>query len=337
MGTGGSNGKQPDPATSTTATRDRYLTWSLWPENGSVTLPLLAGMAARPLHLADARAVYEVMAALQEHELGAAEIEEADIVGDWQRPSFDVAASTMGVFDGDRLVGYAEYAGGDRADAAVHPEYHGRGIGTALAGWLVDRARSTGAAAVGMPVPLGHSGDRLLAALGWRVRWTSWALTLPEGATIPVREHPEGYGIREARPEEYRHAQTVIEDAFLEWSRRDRQSYEDWAARAVLRPGFEPWMLRVAVDPSGVVVAAALVFLAHLDVVEGFVDQLATRADQRGRGLAQALLVDAFTAARAHGAVRSGLATDSRTGALGLYEKVGMVVTQTWVNRAVTV
>ena len=29
------------------------------------------------------------------------------------------------------------------------------------------------------------------------------------------------------------------------------------------------------------------------------------------------------------------LSTDSRTGALGLYERVGMEVTSTWVNRAI--
>ena len=35
------------------------------------------------------------------------------------------------------------------------------------------------------------------------------------------------------------------------------------------------------------------------------------------------------------GATVSELSTDSRTGALGLYEKVGMQVTSTWVNRAI--
>ncbi len=46
-------------------------------------------------------------------------------------------------------------------------------------------------------------------------------------------------------------------------------------------------------------------------------------------------MVDAFAQARAHGAVTSALSTDSRTGALGLYEKVGMRVTSVWVNRAI--
>ena len=68
---------------------------------------------------------------------------------------------------------------------------------------------------------------------------------------------------------------------------------------------------------------------------EGFIARLATRADQRGRGLAQALLVDCFAAARAHGATGIWLSTDTRTGALGLYEKVGMRVASTWLNRAI--
>jgi ribosomal protein S18 acetylase RimI-like enzyme len=69
----------------------------------------------------------------------------------------------------------------------------------------------------------------------------------------------------------------------------------------------------------------------------GYIARLATNKDQRGRGLAQSLLVDAFREAVAHGAERCELSTDSRTGALGLYEKVGMVVTSTWVSRAIAV
>jgi mycothiol synthase len=58
-----------------------------------VQLP--ADLSARPLTEADARAVFEVMAAQELHDLGTVETEEADIVGDWQRPSFDVSASTV--------------------------------------------------------------------------------------------------------------------------------------------------------------------------------------------------------------------------------------------------
>jgi GNAT superfamily N-acetyltransferase len=291
-----------------------------------------SGLTSRPLQLDDARAVFEVMAAQELEDIGEVVIEEADIVGDWARPSFDVNDSTVGVFDGDRLVAYAEHSGHDRGDAAVHPGFRGRGIGTALARWMQDTARRRGATVVGMPVPQGSPGDRLLEVLGYRVRWESWVLQLPEGTAVPSRDVPDGFTVRAAEPADYRAAWNVQEDAFLEWSDRDRQSYEDWESGMTLRPGFEPWNLRVVLDDAGTVVAMALVQKAD---ATAFIARLATAKEQRGQGLAQALLVDAFAVAREHGALRSELSTDSRTGALGLYEKVGMVVTSTWVNRAV--
>jgi len=298
----------------------------------SAVLDLPPGLTSRPLVMSDARAVFQVMVAQEQPDLGEVAIEEADIVGDWQRPSYDVSAGTVGVFDGDRLVAYAEHMGADRGDAAVHPEYRGRGIGTALAGWMQDRACAAGATLVGMPVPLGSAGDRLLEALGYRVRWNSWVLQLPEGAGVPERELPEGYVVREATPDDYEACWTVLEDAFLEWSVREREPFDDFLAHTVQRPGFEPWNLRLVADEAGEVVGVTVVYqVGH----EGYVDRIATRKDRRGRGIAQAMLVDAFGTAREHGATTSGLNTDSRTGALGLYENVGMVVTQNWVNRAI--
>ncbi len=295
-----------------------------------LTLP--DGLTDRPLTEADATAVFEVMAAQEAHDLGEVVIEEADIVADWQRPSFEVAAGTVGVFDGEHLVAYDEVSGADRGDAAVHPDHRGRGVGTAIARWMQEKAREGGSSVVGMPVPQGSPGDRLLEALGYRIRWTSWVLQLPEGATVPDREPPAGYTVRAARPEEYEACWTVVEDAFLEWSVRERQTFEDFSAGVMQRPGFASWNLRVAVDPDGEVVGFAQI---HENVDHCYIDKLATRKDQRGKGLAQCLLIDAFAVAREHGCSRSELSTDSRTGALGLYEKVGMAVTSTWVNRAV--
>jgi len=306
-----------------------------------VPMRLPDGLTARPLVMGDARAVYDVMAAQELADLGSVEIEEADIVSDWARPSFDVSAQGIGVLDGDRLVGYAEFAKPDRGDAAVHPEYRGRGIGTALAHWMQDLARSQGATVVGMPVPVGSAGDRLLESLGYEVRWHSWVLQLPEGAEIVDRPLPEGYAVREAAPAEYPAAHVVVEDAFLEWSVRDRETYEDFRAVVMGRPGFEPWMLRVVTDPAGEVVgvATASIYTPGDDddrPTEAFISRIAVRRDQRNRGLAQALMVDTFREARTHGAMTGGLSTDSRTGALGLYEKVGMRVNMDWVNRAIT-
>jgi GNAT superfamily N-acetyltransferase len=290
------------------------------------------GLNTRPLMLNEANAVFELIAAQQANDIGEVVVDEADIVSDWQRPSHDLSQSTIGVFDGDRLVAYAELSGADRGEAAVDPEYRGRGIGTTLAHWLQDRARTRGSTVVGMPVPQGSSGDRLLENLGYRVRWVSWVLALPDDRVIEERDPPSGYSVRAATEEDYRAVWEVVEDAFLEWSDRERQSYEDFAAQMMERPGFEPWNLRVVTDNAGVVVGVA--FLIMSDDV-GFVEKLAVHRDHRNRGLGRVLLADAFSEARAHGATRSELSTDSRTGALDLYVKVGMEVTSVWVNRAI--
>jgi GNAT superfamily N-acetyltransferase len=301
----------------------------------STSRPALpAGLTTRPLERTDARAVFELMAAQELEDIGEVAIEEADIVSDWSKPSHDLGARSIGVFDGDTLVAYAELMGADRADTSVLPAYRGRGIGTWLAHWLQDLGRRVGSSVIGMPVPQGSPGDRLLEQLGYRVRWTSWVLKLPEGATVPERELPPGHAIRTAEPDELRAVHDVLEDAFLEWSVRDREPFEDFAAAITGRPGFEPWNLRVAVDPDGAVVGVSLVLVSD-NGRTAYVDRLAVRRDQRNRGLAQALLVDSFAQARAHGTTTSELSTDSRTGALALYEKVGMVAESTWVNRAI--
>ena len=300
---------------------------------------LPAGLTTRPLERTDSRAVYELIAASERHDIGTAEIEEADLVSDWGRPSFDLATSSVGVLDGDRLVAYAELTSDTRADAHVHPAHRRRGIGTALAAWVRATARARGSAVVGSPVPQGSDGDRLLESLGYFVRWESWVLELPEGAEIEAQPLPPGHSIRSAETEEDQRAVwTVLEDAFLEWSERERESFEDFSAEVMGRPGFEPWQLRLVVDGDGVPVGACHLIIfrgdGQTDEPAGYVQSLGVRRDRRHQGLARALLADAFAHARAVGAQSSELSTDTRTGALGLYERVGMRVRQTWLHRA---
>lgn len=184
-------------------------------------------------------------------------------------------------------------------------------------------------------MPHGSAGDRLLDRLGYRVRWTSWILHLPPAARIPPREVPDGYAIRAATTDDYRDAHRVLADAFGEWSVRHREPYADFLAVTVQRPGFRTRNLRVAIGPSGDIVGVVVVILGGDASTEAFVDRVAVRRDHRRRGLAQALLADAFAAGRDDGASRFGLATDSRTGALDLYLKLGMRVDSVWLNRAI--
>ncbi len=291
-------------------------------------MDLPAGLVARPHVPRDAQAVTDLIAAAETVDAGSPAIDLQDIEGDWVRGSFDLATESIGVWDGDRLAAAGEVFKGRRADASVHPEYRGRGVGSWLADWVENCARARGSRLVGQTVPADSAPEAFLRARGHRLGWTSWVLQLATDLTIERQPLPDGYTLREfAGAADGRFAFQLIEDAFNEWPDRDPSSYDDWAPRGPLRPGFEPWQIRFAVDPQGTDVGVCSTIGAG---AVGYVDAIAVRRDQRGLGLARALLADAFGRAREHGATVSELSTDSRTGALGLYEHVGMRVTQTW-------
>ena len=290
------------------------------------------GLTHRPLTLEDGPAVYAAVAAEEMVDLGEVDVSLEDVVSDWQRPSYDIAASTVGVFDGELLVAYGDVSGEEVGYAAVLPSYQGRGIGTAIACWIQATARARGSARIGAQVPAGSAAERLMRDLGYRELWTAWELELPEGRQLAARPLPDGFTVRDATESDHEAAWTLIEDCFLEWSGRERMTIEDFGALVWGRPGWQPWNLRLVHSPAGELVGATHVYLSG---DAAYVARIAVRPDHRGRGLAPAMLVDAFALAREHGAVRSHLSTDTRAGARGLYEKVGMVVTSSWVMRSV--
>jgi mycothiol synthase len=290
------------------------------------------GTTARTLSLADLDEVFAVYAADEVADAGILALEREDIEGDWARPSFDLARDAIGLVEDGRLVAAAEVTrNGLRAEGAVHPSARGRGLGSWLVAWTEARASAMGAESVGQTTPDGSAAQHLLTSLGYRLGHTSWVLELPAGQQVPERPLPPGYTISTgADAARERAAHEVIETAFGEWAGRERESFEDWAATTVRRPGREPWQLRVVETSDGTVVGACFTILDSQGC--GFVHQVAVDRAHRGRGLAQAMLADGFATAREHGATRSELSTDSRTGALDLYLRVGMTVSQTWTH-----
>lgn len=297
---------------------------------------LPAGLDSRPLRRDDVPAVLDVVAAHEAHVLGEALIDREDLEADWERPSFDGARDSAGVWAGDQLVACAEVYRARRAEVAVHPAHKGRGIGSALADWTATLAREQGGALVGQTVPDADEAARaLFVGRGYRALWHSWVLAHPADRPVRPVPVPAGYRLRAFEPGRDEHAAyRVIEDAFSEWPDRDPVDEADWAAGVLRRPGFAPWQLLLAVTDE--VPDEAVVGAAHLVLSDdtGWVQQLAVARPHRGRGLAQALLAAAFTAARERGAARAELSTDSRTGALDLYLHLGMEVTSAYTHWA---
>jgi ribosomal protein S18 acetylase RimI-like enzyme len=124
----------------------------------------------------------------------------------------------------------------------------------------------------------------------------------------------------------------MMELAFSEWPDRKPSSRATWQALVTQREGFQPDQLQLAVDPHGRIVGAA--FLID-DGTELWVDKLATHPQHRGRGIGRALLAHAFGIAHDRGRASTALSTDSNTGALPFYERLGMSVTRSFTHWAV--
>jgi len=293
-------------------------------------VPALApGLLARPLTDQDAPAVFELLAAAERADLGCSTLDLDDVRGDWQRPSFELATDSQAIFEGTRLLGCIEVYKASRALGGVHPDHRGRGIGTALVEWSEKHARAKGSESLGHAMPAGSTGPDLLRRRGYEERWTAWILRLEAGQhLIGDRNIPDGVTIRPMTAGEEHKAYRVVEDAFNEWEGRQPSSFDDWAATTLRRPDFEPWHLLVAVADGDIVGVCSV----GVSGDNSWVRELAVRRDQRGRGLGRLLLMEAFDRGRMAGATSFQLATDSRTGALGLYQSVGMRIASTFLH-----
>jgi GNAT superfamily N-acetyltransferase len=286
------------------------------------------GFRARPANADDVAAVTAIVRATEVAVLGYAEVIEADVAADWRRPGFDVAVDAVMVLAGDRPVAQAELWRVD-AEANVMPEEAGHGIGAWLLGWIERRAlASSGAAPVRVRQMLSDrnaAGIDLLTSRGYAPLYTAWDLSLPDGVHLEHRAPPPGIQIRPFDPAtESDAAFEVVETAFREWPDYEPKTLAVWRAKILKRDDHDPNLQFVALDGDTIVGVALCIAYPE----EGWVQSLAVAADYRGRGIATALLLEAFGAFRRRGLPRMGLATDSRTGALDLYRNIGMQVRQ---------
>src|SRR6478609_4894563 len=198
----------------------------------------VAALVARPLTPDDAVAVYELTRAAELADTGTSMIELEDVRNDWSRPSYELARQSIGYLDGRTLVAYGEVHR-NRREAYVHPDHRGRGIGTAMYAWSVDKARELGYDKVGQTVPASNAAAiALFTRHGCSLLYTSWILELPEGAAIDGVELPAGHRLRDFEDErDSVETFTMFEDAFNEWPNRPPATLEDWRAMVLGRSG----------------------------------------------------------------------------------------------------
>ncbi|TWV55773.1 GNAT family N-acetyltransferase [Streptomyces misionensis] len=213
---------------------------------------------------------------------------------------------------------------GRRATVHVHPDHRGRGLGGCLLAWTEARARHLGGDRLAQTVSdEDAAATALLRSGGYARLVTEWLLEIALPAAPAVPEPPAGITVRAFRPGDEEAAYRLTEDAFDEWQQR-RKTYPEWARHTVGRSTFTPAASPLAFADGELV--GALLSLDAPDGGEGYVERLAVHRDHRGRGIARLLLHEAFRAFHHRGRRACTLWTHSDTGALPLYQHLGMTV-----------
>ncbi|UPK75496.1 GNAT family N-acetyltransferase [Nocardioidaceae bacterium SCSIO 66511] len=298
---------------------------------------LPVGLAVRPPRLADVARIYALVAAYGNAVVGFPDFTPDDVRDELNEPGF--AADTDGwlVQDaGGDVLGYAtarrRRPDGDQVGIDVVS------LDEQVAAWLLDasfeRARAMAHESGHERAIVDHGTYRrdeqlgaLLADRGFRVATSFYRMRvdrsdvepnplLPTGVTVPASDD---VSVRRA-------AHGVREESFVEHFGEEPESYDDWVAALESRSTFGWSQVRLAEldgEPVGMIrVSEQFVEDEHC----GYVAQVGVVPRARGRGIAKALLKQAFAADAARGLAGTLLHVDSNntTPALGLYESVGM-------------
>ncbi len=221
------------------------------------------------------------------------------------------------------------------ADAYVHPDLTGRGVGALMLGLVEERAcelRADWPEGERIVLESAHlvGDDRapaLFAGRGFERVRSFFRMVIDVTDPQPEPVWPRGVELRPLDPERNGHALHAAEvEAFAdEWGYVVRD-YDAWHARVFGRNGFEPGL--VPVVWAGDEVVAFSRNYAKQNGDWGFVGTLGVRPAWRRRGLGLALLRDSFRRFRATGetTVALGVDVENPTGATRLYERAGMHV-----------
>ena len=292
---------------------------------------LPGGHTTRPFSEDDIDTVVALVNACERHDSGEVMLERADLVAETRLDGFDIDRDWVGVFDGPTLVAWAFLEPGRRVLVDVHPDARGRGIGTWLREWTEERRRAVSSDRVAQTIDDARTDAiALLARAGYTPRHTSWILRMehPERPAPPAA--PAGIALRAFEVEDEDEVLAMFETAFSEFDDRLPTPPAVWRASVTRREGFTPDDLVIAAADDGRIVGGAFL----IDADEIWVDKIAVARDHRDRGIARALLQTAFVRSFDRGYGWTSLNTDSRTGALTLYERVGMSIHRSFTSYA---
>jgi ribosomal protein S18 acetylase RimI-like enzyme len=231
---------------------------------------------------------------------------------------------------------------------AVHPAYRGRGIGSAILDWAEQAAVVLHERRFpGRPLSLdgrclarNEGAVELFEEHGYKPSRWFLRMSCPLTSTLPPVPTAQGVDIVGYTPERSQDARLVRDDAFRDHWRTTENTDESWA-HFIGFQAFRPAYSFLAYDsdsgePLGVVLAHEYdSYTRATGRLELYIPTIGTRRIGRKRGIASALLMRTMHAAKAADYVKAVLDvdSDSQTGAVGLYERAGFAVEDTYVTQ----
>ena len=296
------------------------------------------GLVLRPVQWRDLEAVaqliYDVCAADGDTSVA---VTPEELRHEWENPGFELERDAFLVETGDgRVVGFEEFSNTHKhavlgTDGYVHPDFKGRGIGTALLRATEKRAREELLLAEpDVRISLRSTQDNHDSAghdlhrnEGYQPLRYHWRMEIVLNEPPQEPKLPEGIELRPFLQGEHDVAVwNAQNESFRDhWGSHD-VTLEEWRRSRFDDPEFDPSLWKIAWEGNEV----AGISLNRYRMGIGWIRTLGVRRPWRKRGLGEALLLHSFAEFYRRGKKTIGLGVDAQnpTGATRLYQKAGM-------------
>jgi mycothiol synthase len=276
-------------------------------------------LTRRPATTDDAKALLDLYGAYDLAEFGECDMDLGEIEG-----MLAVETSEGVVAEDERVVGFADLAENGETETLVDPSYaDAQRLHVELLTWAVQRASERGISR--LEHWAGTTPDvaaPVLTEAGFEPARTLWRMHRDLAGELPDPMWPSGVTLRPFDLErDGREVWQVVMTSFAGEFGSHQRPYDEWVTRTI-GSGYTA----VSVEENGAIIGVATTGVRGGD---GHIGQLAVLPEQRGRGIALALLHECFRRDAAAGRNATTLGVDGEnSNARRLYDKAGMRVTK---------